>query len=223
MENRTNRILFAEDHSIVVTGMKIIFQIHFPQWELEVVAKTTDLMDALKKNSYLMAIIDLQLEDGETYHLIADILRMYPKLNTLIFSTNPDEIYARKLYQVGIKGYLNKTTSDEEMVESIRQVAKGNLFISHRFRNYMSTIKPAKNLNPIENLSHREMEILSLIMKGRKTSEISHDLNLQLSTVSTFKSRIFTKLKVDNIIELTQVMRIYNEDSYSRSVSYSVK
>jgi len=201
------KVLLAEDHSIVIRGMKIIFELEFSDYKLDVVKKSNDLMNAIKIGNYELAIIDLQLEDGDTMHLIPDIHQIYPNLKIVIFSANSEEIYAQKLYKDGIKGYLSKQSDDKEITTALKHILDGNIYMSERFKGYLIEGGGQKksNRSVVEKLSQREMEVANLLQKGKKISEICQELNLQPSTVATYKKHIFEKLQVTNIVELNQI------------------
>ncbi len=203
------KVLFAEDHSIVIRGMKILFETEFSGYELHIVSNTVDMMNTLKKNTYHLAIIDLQLEDGDTLHLITDIISIYPDLNILVFSGNPEELYAQKLYNKGIKGYLNKQTTDTEIIYALHQLLEGKTYMSENFKKFLLVRKNPAFENPFDKLSQREMEVLNLMIQGKRPSEICRELNLQASTVATYKAKLFGKLRVTNVLELKQLVSNY--------------
>lgn len=204
------RVLFAEDHSIVIRGMKFLFEREFSNYQLEPVHNSIDMMNALKTNEYELAIIDLHLDDGDTLHLISTLLKLYPTLNVLVFSGNPEELYAQKLYGEGVKGYLNKQTADEEIVFALRQLLEGKRYMSENFKRFLLTKKDTPE-NPIDKLTQREMEVLNLMVQGKRSSEICRELNLQASTVATYKAKLFSKLQVTNIIELSTLLEGYKK------------
>jgi DNA-binding NarL/FixJ family response regulator len=202
------KILLAEDHAIVIKGVKIIFETEFRNYTLDVVKNSAEMMRKLKTNNYEMAIIDLQLEDGDTFHLVGDILRLYRHLNVLIFTANPEEVYAQRLYKAGIKGYLNKITEDEEIARAIRQILDGKVYMSEVFKNILVANNTAKiKINISDILTTRELEVAHLMMQGAKAVDIGRELNMQPSTVATFKMKIFSKLNITNIIELKDLFK----------------
>lgn len=203
------KVLFAEDHSIVVRGMKMLFEREFADYSLEVVHNSTDLMNYLKGNEYELAIIDLHLEDGDTLHLITTILNLYRNLRVLIFSANPEELYAQKLYNEGVQGYLSKQTSDDEIIFALKQLLEGKRYMSEKFKKFLLTKNESGTGNPFEKLTQREMEVLNLLVKGKRPIEICRELNLQPSTVATYKLKLFDKLNVKNVLELSQLMNNY--------------
>lgn len=204
------RILLAEDHSIVISGIKIIFDLEFQGYILDVVRDGSALMSALKMNNYDLTILDLHLQDGDSFHLIKDIISIYPALSILIFTAESENIYAQRLYKEGVKGFLNKQANETEIITAIRSVLNGGFYISESYKHSLilnDTI--LKTQNPFTGLSQRELEIIKLMLAGKRTQEICHELNLQPSTVSTFKSKIFTKLNISNIIELNELSKKY--------------
>jgi two-component system invasion response regulator UvrY len=198
------KVILAEDHSIVIRGIKIMFETEFPNYALDVVKTGNELLSSLKKNTYQLAIIDLQLLDGDTLHLLKNILNIYENLNILVFTANSEEIFAHNLYKEGIKGFLNKQAPDAEVLTAIKTTLEGKIYLSDNYKNILfSNEVNKKTQNPFLSLSQRELEIINLLLQGKRTQDICNELNLQPSTISTFKSKIFTKLNVTNVIELS--------------------
>jgi two-component system, NarL family, invasion response regulator UvrY len=165
-------------------------------------------MESLKRKHFSMAILDLYLSDGDSMHLITDIRSIYPDLPIIVFSGHPEELYAQHLYQVGIKGYLSKVAEDDEIIIAIRQVLDGKTYVSESYKNFLlaRSLKFSHSDNPFALLSLREMEVSVLLIQGKRPMEICQELNLRPSTVSTYKMNIFTKLNINNVMELKQLM-----------------
>ena len=200
------KVLLAEDHSIVIKGMRLIFETEFAGYQLEVARSISGLTSMLKAEQYGLAIIDLQLEDGNTTNLIADILGGYPDLNILVFTGNPEELYAQRLYQAGIKGYLNKRTEDREIIVALHLIMEGKTYVSEHFKNYLlSRSHNDKYDNPFERLTIREMQVVYLLIQGKRPFEICRDLQIQPSTTATYKLKIFNKLNISNTMELKEL------------------
>ena len=204
------RVLLAEDHAIVVKGIRIMFETEIPGYELVTIATSVDLIKALKAGEYELLILDLQLEDGNAMHLVTDIIKLYPQLKILIFSANPEEIYAQKLYHEGVTGYLSKQSNDTEIMQAIRDALNGKVYMSEKFKRHLF-VKPSPNMaaTPLELLSSRELQVANLLQQGKRPSEICRELNIQSSTAATYKMKIFTKLNITNIIELKQLFISY--------------
>lgn len=206
----SRKILLAEDHAIVIKGIKILFETEFKSYTLDVVKNSVDMIRHLKTDDYEMAIIDLQLEDGDTFRLVSELPKIYPQMIILVFSANPEELYAQRLYKAGIKGYLNKNADDEEIITAIRHTLNGHVYMSENFKSMIISNPFAKGkFNPLEKLSIRELEVANLLKIGKKTSDICNDLGMQSSTVATFKMKIFSKLNITNVIELKELFENY--------------
>jgi two-component system, NarL family, invasion response regulator UvrY len=203
------KALLAEDHGIVIKAVQIIFETEFRDHTLETVKNSKDLLKALQQNEYSLVIIDLELEDGNTLLLVSEILKLHPHLNILIFSGKAEELYARKLYTDGVKGYLTKQTNDTEVVNAIRTTLNGNRYISESMAATIMEQPGLTGANPFDKLSPQEMQVALLMQHGKKPSEICQHLHLQSSTVATYKMKIFSKLNITNIIELKQLFSNY--------------
>ncbi len=110
------KVLIVEDHSIVIKGLKIIFEKEFIGYEPHIVSNIAEMMKALKTNEYSLAIVDIQLEDGVSFNILPDMMKLYPSLPVLIFTGYSEELYAQRLFNYGVKGYLNKNSEEREIV-----------------------------------------------------------------------------------------------------------
>ncbi len=108
----------------------------------------------------------------------------------------------------GADGFLNKFCSEEKMEIALKQLLEKGYYYSESIKSKLETSSKAKNTdNPLENLSNREFEIAKLLVDGEGNLEISNKLDLKMSTVSTYKNRIFEKLKVNSVIALADVFK----------------
>lgn len=131
------KVLLAEDHSLVIKGMKLTFETELPNYHLETTRNTAGLMKMLSEKRYDLAIIDIQLEDGDTLQLIPDIHRLYPELRILIFSGFTEELYAQRLYRQGIKGYVHKQAEDSEIIVAVHLVMDGKTYVSEKLKTHL--------------------------------------------------------------------------------------
>ncbi len=202
----------VEDHSIVMKGLKIIFEKEFSGYTLDMAGTITEMMKALKNNEYQLAIIDMQLEDGLSLNIIPDILKLYPSLPILIFTGYPEEVYAQRLFNYGVKGYLHKNSEEKEIVYALQTVLNGKTYFSENYKHILlgKTESAQTAKNPFDLLSQRELETALLLLKGKRSSEICSELNIQPSTVTTYKIKIFTKLGVNNLMDLEKLAEVYH-------------
>jgi len=142
--------------------------------------------------------------------LMDTILAIKPKLKILIFTMASENIFSKRFLKLGVSGFLSKDSSDEEIKRAITKVSLGRKYISEGlFSDLTDDSLRSRSDNPFEDLSDRELEIVTHLIKGKSVGEICDILSIQNSTVSTHKARAFEKLKVKNIIELREMARIY--------------
>ena len=196
-------ILIADDHSMIRKGLKLFMQLNLGFQQIKEVGSCNELMKELVKNKYSHLILDIILTDGSTLEVIPNIRRVYPDLKIMVFSMQPQDIYAEALKQYGINSYLSKNLSEEEILSFLEQFIKNN----DPLPNKPSTIS---QLNPFIQLAARELEVLHYLLKGMRTKQIGETLNLKMSTVSTIKHRVYEKTGAGNIKELLEMATLYN-------------
>ncbi|MEO6358766.1 MAG: response regulator transcription factor [Ferruginibacter sp.] len=206
------KILIAEDHSIVINGLKLIVEKEFTGYVSQVVSSMAEMMKALKNNEYNLAILDMQLQDGVSLTIIPDILKLYPSLPILMFTGYAEEMYAPRLFNYGVKGYLNKNSEEKEIIYAVQTVLAGKTYFSENYKEILLGKNESTYAikNPFDLLSQREMETALLLLQGKRSSEICSELNIQPSTVTTYKIKIFTKLGVNNVVDLEKLANLYH-------------
>lgn len=198
-------LLIADDHVIIRRGLKFLLETHFGKIKITETDSTKGILSALKHTAFTHLILDMQLTDGNILEIFGQVHEKYPSLPVLIYSMSPEEIFGKRMLQLGASGYVNKQCSEDEVIRAMEIFFSG--------RKYMSQItseNKKKKENPFENLSEREMEVLLMLLKGKGVKEIASRLDLKSNTVATFKARIFDKIGVNNIIDLQNSARLYN-------------
>ncbi len=209
------KILLADDHSLIRRGLKNIINTHFPELEVEETFTISQTLSYLKKNVPPFAIFDLQLSDGNMIEVVSEIRRNYPQLKILVYSMSNEDIYGIRALRLGAKGYLRKDAEEEEVIRALRYFFEGNIYVSNQLKNiFIEDLQPevtgVKTGNPFKQLSSRELEVTQLLIKGKGTKEIAGQMHLHANTVVTYKKRIFQKLSVFNLIQLAEVARLYS-------------
>jgi two-component system, NarL family, invasion response regulator UvrY len=197
------QILLADDHSMIRKGLKLYMQLDLGYANIVEVGACGDLMKELVKKKFTHLVLDIILSDGSTLEVIPNIRRVYPDLNILIFSMQPEEIYGEALKQYGIRHYLSKSAGEEEILKLLK------LFLQNEFPASKEKAISFEG-NPFTSLAPRELEILHYLLKGLGTKEISETLNLKMNTISTLKNRIYEKTSAGNIKELIELASLYN-------------
>lgn len=147
--------------------------------------------------------------------MLSKVREIQPGLLILVFSSLEEDIYALHYLKAGANGFLAKTASQDEIKKAIRSMLETGHYISSAvqqqlLRNTLDS-KPAGE-NPLENLSQRELEVMDMLIEGYWTKEIAIKLHLTESSVSTYKSRIFDKLKVSTLIEMFKKVQLFKID-----------
>src|SRR4051812_40918926 len=206
-----SKILIADDHSIVRAGIKALIKANFNGIKVDEAANETEVVRCVKSNNYLLIIQDINMENSDFVKLMEWLNAITPETSVLVFSMYPEDLYGLRCLQLGAKGYLRKTASDEEIVLALRTVLEGKKYINAALAEILSLHNGTKQAsNPFDDLSTREMEIALLLNSGKSLPEICKTLSIQYSTANTFKRRIFEKLNIQNILSLSRLLQSFN-------------
>ena len=207
------KILLADDHVIIRAGLKTYIQNIIPHSVIEEAQDGASAFEKIKRHNYALIILDINMPATDSFGLVSNILAVKPKSKILIFSMNSEEIFAKKLLNLGALGYLSKDASADEFRQAIENVMNNKRYLSPSLTQTLTDSalgKNANNQNPFDLLSPRELEIVRHLMKGESVSQIGTYLNLHTSTVGTHKARIFEKLNCKNVIEINELARLHN-------------
>ena len=206
-----SKILLADDHSIVRSGVKALINANFSMFKTDEAADEPEVIKCVKANYYDLIILDIYLGDSDFVKLMEWLNTTVPETPILVFSMYQEEVYGLRSLQLGAKGYLRKTATDEEILLAIRTVLDGKKYINSALAEILSNQYNTNHIaNPFKNLSSREIEIALLLNSGKTLPEICTILNIQYSTANTFKRRIFEKLNIQNVLSLSRLMQSFN-------------
>lgn len=205
---KVTRIIIADDHPIVRQGLSELIN---RQDDMEICALAADGYDAMQmiKNEHPdMAIIDIMLRDINGIELIKDIKTQYPDVVVLALSMHDESLYAERALRAGARGYVMKGQATEEVLNAIRKVRNGDLYISEQLASRMMRKLVGggqeAGLSPVERLSDRELEVFLKLGHGQSTREIAEQLHLSVKTIETYRAHIKEKLNLANSSELLQ-------------------
>ncbi len=199
------RVLIADDHSLIRKAVSLILKNNLNIKFYGEASNCNEVMCELQKGNYTHLILDIVLEDCTALEIIPNIEKLYPNLRILVFSMVSREIYGEALKQYGVYHFLPKITAEDDTIRYFKD------FLFH-YDKEVKAIKDnkKKDLNPFSNLSARELEVLHYMLNGYGTKEISNNLNLRMSTVSTIKGRIFEKTGTTNLKDLMQLGALFD-------------
>jgi two-component system invasion response regulator UvrY len=199
-------ILIADHHPIIRMGLKTFIENFLPQSIIEEAFDEESTFDKIKDNDFHLIILDVNIPGPDSFALVTSILRLKPDSKILIFSTKAEDIYAKRLLELGIKGYLAKSSDLSEIKKAIENILLNKKYLSATLIQLLTDQTSGKNYtNPFDTLSVREFEVAQHLLKGETVTEISGKFNLAKSTISTYKKRIFEKLNCRNIIAINSL------------------
>ena len=199
------RFLVADDHSICRRGIREIIQEAYPDAEVEEVADAESLLQKVSRNPFDMVVTDLSMPGRNGLDALQQLQQLAPQLPVIVLSIYPEEQYAMRVFKNGAKGYLNKETATDELINAIGQVLSGKRYITQKAAESMFTaLEKSSDKPPHHLLSDREFEVLKLIAGGKTTSAIARQLFLSETTVSTYRSRILEKLNLRTTADLVR-------------------
>ncbi|WP_026451271.1 response regulator transcription factor [Aequorivita capsosiphonis] len=205
------RILVADDHGIVRMGLVQVIKQLRPHALLSEVEDYKSLSALISKESFELVILDVNMPNGTLQQAIDFIHIKQPKLKILVFSSQDEQLYALRYLKMGADGFLNKLSSKEKIDEALSAMLQKGRYISEEIRDSMfsHTLNKPQSSSPLETLSNRELEVANKLVEGLPLKELSNQLNLHTSTVSTYKNRVFEKLEIHSIPELVEILRMY--------------
>ncbi len=195
------RILIADDHAVVRSGLKQMLSEHA---DFNVTGEAADGLEVLKKlreQPYDLLLTDMAMPGRSGMELLKLVKAEHPKLAMLVLSMHKEEQYAVRALKAGARGYLTKESAPDQLVTAIRKVAGGGMFISPSVAERLA-LELHGNQEPHTLLSDREYQIFRLIVAGASLGSIADQLALSVKTVSTHKARILQKMDMASSAEL---------------------
>jgi DNA-binding NarL/FixJ family response regulator len=202
------KILLVDDHPMMRIGVTTLIN---GEPDLTVCCQASNAEQALSEIpncSPDLVITDMTMPGRGGLEFIKDVKGLYPDLPVLVVSMHDEMLHAERALRAGARGYLMKEAGGEKMLEAIRKVLEGQVYVSEtmsaRILDNLSGRKPRGSASPIEQLSDREFEVFQLIGQGKSTREIAKELNLSPKTVEVHRSHIKEKLDLKDATALVR-------------------
>ena len=201
------RVLIVDDHPAVREALAIRIG---RQPDLEVCGEAADMSEALLQVADTqpdVAVIDISLKNGCGIDLIQRIKDRNDTVRMLVWSTHSESLYAERALRAGALGYLNKAQATDKIVEGIRRVLEGKVYLSDAMVETMlqravGGERKEVTRSPLDALANRELEVFRFIGQGVRTAEIAERLHLSVKTIETYRDRIREKLDLSDGTEL---------------------
>lgn len=204
MNKRQAKILIVDDHPLVRAGFH---QLIAEEPDLSVCGEASNQREALqivKKTVPDVTIIDISLRSGSGLDLIKRLHAKDPAIRILVASMYEDSIFAERALKAGASGYINKREAPSNILNAVRQVLKGEVYLSPKMTEHMQVRnndhaeappQPAE-YSVVNKLTDREVEVFDLIGRGLSTNQIADKLHLSVKTIETHRAHIKEKLNI---------------------------
>lgn len=201
------RILLAEDHAVMRTGLRLVLE---RQPDFEVAAEASDGREAVslaQKERPDVVLMDIGMPNLNGIEATRQICSTLSPCAVVILSMHSDEGYVLRALKAGAKGYLLKESAESELIAAIRAVVAGKAYFSPAVsrmlvEDYVRQLQDREIEDSYELLTTREREVLQLIAEGRSNKEIAAQLNVSLYTVETHRGNLMEKLNLHTVPEL---------------------
>lgn len=204
-------VLLVDDHKLMRTGIKFILD---DTTDIRVVGEASSGEEALERARVLkpnVILMDVSMPGIGGLEATRKLAMGLPDTRIIVLSAHTAEPYPMRLMEAGAAGYITKDSAGDEIVTAIRRVQAGERYISAEIARQMAlqSVNRTSSGSPFEQLSSREMQVMIMATGGHSVQTISDKLHLSPKTVSTYRSRLFQKLGVNNDVELTRLAMRY--------------
>ena len=209
------RVFVADAHPIVHKGLKAVFR---NSNEIRIVGKGLhyrDLVDYIRSKKVDIVVLEIELPGFEEIRTLRKLKDQYTKVRFLVFTALSEEIYAISALKYGASGFLCKDNPLNKIKDAILKITTGGVYITNELAEHMAFNETGANPRALINqLSEREIQVLRLLVNGKRNKEIAISLSISDKTVSTYRSRLMKKLKVKNLVEMLNKLQHIDLDMY---------
>lgn len=216
-QNAKSRILIVDDHPMTRQGLVTLIE-HQPDWAVCFEAQNAEqALEAIAKTRPDLVLADISLPGKSGLELIKDIRALRENLPVLVISMHDESLYVERVLRAGARGYVPKHSGAAKIVEAIRAVLNGRIYVSEEmsahFLEQLSGRSSPQMRSPVEQLSDREFEVFELIGQGLSAHDIAQRLFLSAKTVDAHRANIKEKLKIKTTAELIAYAARWNADN----------
>jgi two-component system, NarL family, invasion response regulator UvrY len=188
------RIVIADDHQLIREGLKKIIR---PPRDMRIVGEAATLDETLgliAQHIPDIVILDISFPGHDGLEGLTAVRERFPDIPVLILSMYPEERFAARALKIGASGYLSKAMAAEELITAIRTVVSGKAYVSSRLADLSaSNIRTPGHGSLHASLTDRELQVLAMLGSGKQVKRIAAELAISISSVNTYRTRIFRK------------------------------
>ena len=198
------RVLVADDHALVRTGLKQFLVEDKQIREIGEAASGQETLDQLRSSLWDLVILDINMPDRSGLDILKHIKSGFPSTRILILSGFPERQYAVNVLRAGAHGYLAKDSAPEELMKAVRTILQGRRYVSAALAESLVDGIDVDHEKPLHSqLSEREFQIFCKLAAGQTVSAIADELCLSVKTVSTYRSRVLEKMAFHSNADIT--------------------
>jgi DNA-binding NarL/FixJ family response regulator len=191
------RVVIADDHELIRVGVKKIVR---SCKDVRVVGEAIELEHALqlvREQAPDLLLLDISLPGSDSLEGLLRVRGEFPMLPVLILSMYPEDRFAIAALKAGAAGYITKSMAADELVHAIRRIHAGGSYVSPRLAELLALdLRQVTPAAPDEPLTEREREVVALIGAGKPAKQVAAELSISISSVNTYRMRIFRKVGV---------------------------
>ena len=206
MNKSAIKVLLVDDHTLVRAGLVRVLE-EAP--DIDVVAEASNGIDAIVEFERVVpdvVILDISMPDMDGLETTKKMISQHPGARILILTVYPEDYYAARVIKAGALGYITKGTSTTELYNAVRTVAGGKRSLSQKGKDILilQLLEKHADFDSIQDLSDRELQVLSLLAGGRKTREVADELGLSVKTIETYRARVLHKLQLRTNLDIVR-------------------
>ena len=209
--NKKISFLLADDHSLIRQGIFFMLEDIDLEKEIFQASNLQQTLEIIKSKTIDIAVIDAHFPDGNSLSIIPEIKKISPDTKILIFTGIDESTQSLKYLNAGANGFLSKMSEEKEIENALKRMCEDGEYISAVTKALLlDSLQDRRLINPLFRLTERELQVAEMYAEGLGNLEIANQLDVKQNTVSTLKRRIFEKLKIDNIVELIDLVKTHN-------------
>ena len=198
-------VALIDDHQLFLDGLRAVLS---TQADLKVVASTSlarAAASAVHESQPDVVVLDLMMPGLSGLSVVRELLRDNPDRRVLALSMIADEPSVSDALEAGVRGYACKSQPASEVVEAIREVARGHSYLAPQLADTVLPMPGKRRPRPLDKLTAREREVFDLTVAGRSTRDVAAELTISPRTVETHRARILHKLEAHSALDLVRM------------------
>jgi two-component system, NarL family, invasion response regulator UvrY len=202
------KVLIVDDHPIVRSGLRRLLAAE-PQLEVSEAANGQEAVARFRESRPDLVILDLNLPGIGGMEVLSRLRSENQNARVLVISMYDNPIYVARVLKAGARGYVSKNAPPEQIIEAIRRVAAGRVYIEHEMAQELALKNLHASLHPLNQLSPRDVEILRLLAEGNSLTEIAGTIGVSYKTVANHCSQLKARLATPRMADLIRIAISY--------------